>query len=78
MKQNGFELIYEYVHCKGTVTHVAGFAESETEAREWVRLQHEKLQAGGKSEFMDVGFECPATVCPLKIGLPSFKYREAR
>ncbi len=78
MKREKFELIYEYVHCKGTVAHVAGFAETESEAREWVRTQQERLRTEGKSEFLDDGFECPATVCPLKAGLPSFSFREAR
>ncbi len=78
MEPRNYELIYEFVHCKGTSTHVAGFAETETEAREWVRLQHERLHAEGKSEFRDEGFECPATLCPLKVCLPSFSFREAR
>jgi len=77
MNERKYELIYEFVHCKGTVTHVAGLAESETEAREWVRVQQDRLKAGEKGDFNDDTFECPATLCPLKVCLPAFGYREA-
>lgn len=72
-----FDLICEYVHCKGTKREIVGIAESEESARQWVREQ-QLLAEKGESPFRYEDFECPATLCAMKDSPPSFSYSEHR
>ncbi len=76
MENENFELICEYIHCKGKSTHIAGTVATEAEAAGWVRSMQNAVQRGEKPP-REKGFVCKATVCPLKQSIPFYSYRKA-
>lgn len=77
MSVKRFELIYEYVHCNGASTHVAGVVDSEDEARAWVDLKNSSRDIGECAIETDPT-DCKVSLCPLKRGLPRYGFREVR
>jgi hypothetical protein len=70
-----YDLICEYVHCKGTKREIVGTVDSEESAMKWVRQQQD-LSERGESPYRYEDFDCPATLCALKESPPSFSYVE--
>lgn len=65
-----YQLIYGFVHCRGRTAYCAGYAESEEEARAWVKNHREGLCPGLKIPPEDPLRYCRAAWCPFRKQLP--------
>lgn len=70
-----YELIYGYRHCRGETSYGAGFADTEDEAREWVRLRSGEADENTVPPDTDPVCTCQAALCPLKLQAPWYSYR---
>ena len=71
-----YELICEFIHCKGPVQVVMGTAGSEEKARKWVAAQ--KTCDAGLFKKFDPNCDCPVAFCAMRGQSPRFSYRESR
>ena len=69
-----FELICEFVHCRGRHTVVLGKAASEDEARRWVEARRADVEA---LQRLDPNGDCPVACCALRGQPPRCGYRPA-
>ena len=69
-----FELICEYLHCRGKVSVCMGTCANEEEARRWVALRQGSGRRAGRLPA-DPHSRCPVACCALKGQPPRFGYR---
>ncbi len=77
MSRKRYELIYEYVHCSGISTHVAGVVDTEDEARTLVDLKN-AARDGGECAAETDPTDCGVSLCPLKRSVPRYGFREVK
>lgn len=69
-----YQLVCEYMHCKGIHAQVVKTVETEAEARAWVEHQRN----GGNRPKMsadDPIRTCPVVRCPLKHPIPRYSFK---
>ena len=71
------ELIYGYQHCMGRTQYSAGYADSETAAKGWVREHACKGGLRMRVPAEDPVCWCPVVHCHMKRQRPWFGYRSA-
>ena len=69
-----YELICEFVHCKGPVRVVVGTVDTEAAALHWVAEQ-QSADADRLRQY-DPNCDCPVAFCAMRGQPPRFKYRK--
>jgi len=67
-----FDLIYEFVHCRGPQPVVVGEAASEGEARRWAAQRPDR---DGGTRRRDPLCDCPVACCALRGQPPRRTFR---
>ena len=69
-----FELVCDFLHCRGRVSVAMGTCASEAEARRWV-ARHRDCKWPQDGVPSDPHSRCPVSCCALKSQPPRFGYR---
>ena len=69
-----FQLLCEYMHCKGIHTQVVSTVATEMEALEWVEHQRNGGKRPKRSEDDPIR-TCPVVRCPLKLPVPRYSFK---
>jgi hypothetical protein len=67
-----YQLVYEYIHCAGKTSRVAGVVQSEEEARRWVEENSARERVD--PALADPACSCPVTFCAMRSQKPVFSY----